>query len=662
MSKPTNKPGWNPTSNSTEPSSTKKAAGWSSGEKPSSAHFNWLFKTVSQWIDHIDAEGVQGPKGDTGAQGPQGLKGDTGEQGPQGIQGLKGDTGAQGSQGLQGLKGDTGAQGPQGIQGLKGDTGAQGPQGLQGLKGDTGAQGPQGLKGDTGAQGPQGLKGDTGATGAQGLKGDTGPQGPAGAAGSISSADLARIAALEAVSGVVAASPVTVTFPYLGGAAPGEYSIGNSDSGAIAVNWANGASQLVTLTADSTISFSNATAGNTYYLRVQQGGYGLKRVIGWPTNIIWNSGSVPTISTAAWTVDVIGCYYDGTNYYGYVSQGYFTAPSVVDTKNGYIASGFTGGSSVGPFISTVEKMNFNSDTTLSVVQTEYGKTLSSTGTYIYPQATSSSLWYDISQGTQSSTHGYVMNSLYYTLPSVTNMTANYAARKIAFSNDTNAPILIRLSTVSGNSLWPGLTRRALFQTATAAYGDYSSTWLAKFLFSTDTCAQVATTGAGSSSFSNSAGVSSATEGLNLLLSGNPQKKLTFATELWSIMGGGTGYSNLNANQASEAIDSDYNGYTQNTTSGTSPGVVTAYKISKDTYVSSTLSNTTSGSGWLASAIQGKTAGYFCGGASNATHAAGVSSSAAGTTTIKKLTYSPETFSIHSASLSSARHCSAGFEG
>lgn len=66
-------------------------------------------------------------------------------------------------------------QGPQGVQGPKGDTGATGP---QGPKGDTGATGPQGPKGDTGETGPQGPKGDTGATGATG---PVGPQGPVGA-------------------------------------------------------------------------------------------------------------------------------------------------------------------------------------------------------------------------------------------------------------------------------------------------------------------------------------------------------------------------------------------------------------------------------------------------------------------------------------------------
>ena len=128
-------------------------------------------------------QGIQGPKGDTGAIGPQGLQGiqgltgATGPQGvagPQGIQGPKGDTGAIGPQGLQGIQGLTGATGPQGvagpqgIQGPKGDTGAIGPQGSQGIQGLTGATGPQGIAGPQGIQGP---KGDTG---------EIGPQGPAG--------------------------------------------------------------------------------------------------------------------------------------------------------------------------------------------------------------------------------------------------------------------------------------------------------------------------------------------------------------------------------------------------------------------------------------------------------------------------------------------------
>jgi collagen triple helix repeat protein len=87
---------------------------------------------------------------------------------------------------LVAAKGDTG---PQGIQGPKGDTGAIGPQGPQGAQGDTGLQGSAGPAGPTGPTGPQGLKGDTGPSGPagplgpQGLTGDAGASGPQGPAG-----------------------------------------------------------------------------------------------------------------------------------------------------------------------------------------------------------------------------------------------------------------------------------------------------------------------------------------------------------------------------------------------------------------------------------------------------------------------------------------------
>ena len=629
MSKPTNKPGWNPTSNSTEPSSTKKAAGWSSGEKPSSAHFNWLFKTVSEWIDHIDAEGVQGPKGDTGPQGSQGLKGDTGATGPQGLQGDKGDTGA------------------------------------------TGAQGLQGDKGDTGAQGIQGLKGDTGATGPQGLKGDTGPQGATGASGSISSADLARIAALEAVSGVVAASPVTVTFPYNGGAAPSEYSIGNSGS-SVAVNWANGASQFVTLTADATISFTGATAGNTYYLRIQQGGYGLKRVVGWPTNIVWNGGSVPTISTAAWTVDVIGCYYDGTNYYGYVSQGYFTAPSAIDTKNGYIAGGVSLSGSTFPYASQLEKINFNSDGTLSVVQAQFGYIQNSSGTYIYPTAPQT-YGYN-GQGTQSSTHGYRLTDVYSGLTTVNNQT-NYAAFKVPFSNDTTSTV-IRLPAAGNNKGFD--SRGGIIQNSSYAWRvgiDVSNGKnMNKLAFSTDTVTRYAFTSSFSAGTTGSGpnigfGLSSENSGV-LWIENNSTSgiKLQYATDTsltlatFNVIGNSYAGSHFG-----EAVDSLYSGYyirNTNALAAIASPVATLYKGDKSVDTWTTSGSTVSSAASGAAAVQGLTAGYFCGAVTNYDTASWQlnSTTYAPVNSIKKILYSPETLSIHSATLSAAKTLASGFEG
>jgi hypothetical protein len=582
MSKPTNKPGWNPTTNSTEPSSAKKAAGWSSGEKPSSAHFNWLMKTVSEWIDHIDAEGVKGPKGDTG---------------------------------------------PQGIQGEKGDSGATGPQGLQGEKGDTGA------------------------TGAQGEKGDTGPQGATGASGSISSADLARISALEGVSGIVAASPVTVTFPYNGGAAPSEYTIGNSGS-SIAVNWANGASQFVTLTADATVSFTGGTAGNTYYLRIQQGGYGLKRVVGWPTNIVWNSGSVPTISTAAWTVDVIGCYYDGTNYYGYVSQGHFTAPSGSDTKNGYVA----GGQSASTNVLSVEKLNFNSDTSFSIVQAAFGQELSSSGSLISPGLTVNNL----GCGTQSSLAGY-RDAVYTGLPSVNGQTT-HATHKLLFSNDTGAVGSLRASTY-----WRSTNRMPVVQSSEKAFKAYWPTgsyiWTI-LTFATDTTSNSSGFFSSGSSLTVAGSYSLSTQIAGTfwgLFSTQARigQRITFSTQTYSTTSYMGTFDFSGSGNSSEAVDGEYNGYSQFQT-GSNPWPVNYTKIDKSSDTNENLSTTLSSAvgGAASAAIQGNFAGYFCGRTDQAGYAVSYNSR----NTVVKVNFSPETIAVHSGTLNTSRFAAAGFEG
>jgi hypothetical protein len=126
------------------------------------------------------AQGLQGPQGDKGDPGDQGLKGDKGDKGdpgdsvkswsadpmdcPTGGVGFQiGENEPQfvcnGAQGLQGPKGDTG------------ETGAKGETGDQGLQGEKGDPGEQGLKGDKGDTGDQGLKGDKGDKGDAGMDG-----------------------------------------------------------------------------------------------------------------------------------------------------------------------------------------------------------------------------------------------------------------------------------------------------------------------------------------------------------------------------------------------------------------------------------------------------------------------------------------------------------
>jgi len=129
---------------------------------------------------------VQGPQGNTGAQGAAGPRGETGAQGPEGATGRagytgpRGETGPQGPEGAtgpQGRTGQAGAQGPQGPTGEQGKPGEEGPQGRTGPRGDTGTQGP------VGQTGPEGRTGPRGQTGAQGPTGEIGPQGPTGLLG-----------------------------------------------------------------------------------------------------------------------------------------------------------------------------------------------------------------------------------------------------------------------------------------------------------------------------------------------------------------------------------------------------------------------------------------------------------------------------------------------
>lgn len=127
--------------------------------------------------DLSGAQGIQGPKGDTGPQGIQGPKGDIGAQGPQGLKGDTGPQGARGTTGATGAKGDAATIALGTV-----STGAAGSSASVTNSGTTSAAIfnftiPRGA---TGATGPQGPKGDTGATGARGATGATGPQGPKG--------------------------------------------------------------------------------------------------------------------------------------------------------------------------------------------------------------------------------------------------------------------------------------------------------------------------------------------------------------------------------------------------------------------------------------------------------------------------------------------------
>lgn len=173
--------------------------------------------------------------------------------------------------GATGLQGSTGVQGIQGTTGLIGATGLQGAQGVTGIQGETGIQGLQGI---TGFQGMTGLQGVTG-IGSTGLQGQTG---------------------------------IFV---------PAQYNAGSiGATGAFGINWSNGQKQNVVIDSGSTgcqLYFTNGVTGSNSTLEIQ---YNVNAGLQGITGAKWPGGTPPTLTGQTGVSDVLGFYYNGTNYLG----------------------------------------------------------------------------------------------------------------------------------------------------------------------------------------------------------------------------------------------------------------------------------------------------------------------------------------------------------
>ncbi len=89
--------------------------------------------------------------------------------------------------------------------------------------------------------------------------------------------------------------------------------------GATTINWATGNVFTLTLNANLTVTFSNATAGQTIIVRLTN--TASNYTVTWPT-VRWPAGTAPTMSAGA-VSDVYTVLYDGSNYYGsYVQDLY----------------------------------------------------------------------------------------------------------------------------------------------------------------------------------------------------------------------------------------------------------------------------------------------------------------------------------------------------
>jgi hypothetical protein len=94
----------------------------------------------------------------------------------------------------------------------------------------------------------------------------------------------------------------------------------NSGS-SITINLSNGTFQIITLTANTTITMPTATAGKSFSIFLKQDGTGGKTV-SWST-VVWPSATAPTITSTASKADLYSFFSDGTNWYGVaVSQNY----------------------------------------------------------------------------------------------------------------------------------------------------------------------------------------------------------------------------------------------------------------------------------------------------------------------------------------------------
>lgn len=78
------------------------------------------------------------------------------------------------------------------------------------------------------------------------------------------------------------------------------------------IDWTAGQKQNTTITAATTIAFTDPAGACNLQLKITNGGTG---AITWPVTVLWvGGGTEPTWTTTG--VDIVSFYFDGTNYYG----------------------------------------------------------------------------------------------------------------------------------------------------------------------------------------------------------------------------------------------------------------------------------------------------------------------------------------------------------
>jgi len=94
---------------------------------------------------------------------------------------------------------------------------------------------------------------------------------------------------------------------------------GNSST-ADTIDFSAGSIHKSTLTGNCTYTFTAPTGVSRVQLLIYTGAGSY--AVTWPASVKWTGGTAPTITTTASKVDIVTFVYDGTNYFGSISQNY----------------------------------------------------------------------------------------------------------------------------------------------------------------------------------------------------------------------------------------------------------------------------------------------------------------------------------------------------
>ncbi len=114
----------------------------------------------------------------------------------------------------------------------------------------------------------------------------------------------------------------------------------------INVDWSMGNVQSITLSTNTTFTFSGAQPGGQYTLIVKQDTTGNRTAV-WPNEVLWPNGVVPSLSTNSNGKDVTRFTYDGENYLGSYDLHFSSSPVTSNIAVLVVGGGGSGSNSNG---------------------------------------------------------------------------------------------------------------------------------------------------------------------------------------------------------------------------------------------------------------------------------------------------------------------------